>query len=279
MNKKEGLPVVEILLSTYNGEKYIAAQIDSILGQTYTEWILKIRDDKSTDQTVEILRSYVAKYPNKIILLESDNSNIGSTLSFAKLIEFSTADYIMLCDQDDVWLEYKVELSLKKIQEKENEYGKNKALLVFSDLKEVDQDLSILNESFWISQKYFLDVINDYKKTIALNIATGCTMIFNIAAKQYILPMPPYVVHDMWITINIAYYGKLFYIEQPLILYRQHSLNAIGAHKIGFKYFKNKINYTNLKIYFQIKKDLSFRISIFQLLFYKLLFSIKRLWK
>ena len=271
--------MIDILLATYNGEKYLRAQIDSIFAQTYTDWRLVIRDDCSSDGTPAIIQEYATQYADKIVVIDNGNINIGATLSFAKLIEFSSAKYMMLCDQDDVWLEDKVELSIATIQEKEKDHTSNTPVLLFTDLKVVDENLNVLHDSFWRHQKYILNVISDYRKLLALNVVTGCTTIFNQASKRVVLPMPADFVHDMWIAINVAYYGKLYSIDKPTILYRQHSSNTVGAHKIGFSYFKSKLNFEKLKIYFKLKNSLPFKISLCSFFAYKLYFSACRILK
>src|SRR5690554_3955152 len=103
--------MVEILLSTYNGEDYIPALLDSILNQTFSSWILSIRDDGSSDQTLRILESYQLRFPERLKIIDSSGVNLGSTRSFSALIEQSQEAYVMLCDQDDVWLPTKIEES------------------------------------------------------------------------------------------------------------------------------------------------------------------------
>ena len=105
--------MIAILMSTYNGERYLREQIDSLLNQTYKDWKLYIRDDGSTDETISIIESYVNDYPDLIVLLKDDLGNLGSARSFMRILSVVDADYYMFCDQDDVWLPNKVkDLSL-----------------------------------------------------------------------------------------------------------------------------------------------------------------------
>ena len=100
--------MVDILMATYNGGKYIAEQIDSILNQNYNDWKLYIRDDGSKDNTVNIVKEYIEKYPDKIILIEDGRRNLGPKLNFGELLKISKSEYCMFCDHDDVWMEDKV---------------------------------------------------------------------------------------------------------------------------------------------------------------------------
>ena len=118
-----------ILMATYNGEEFIREQINSILNQTYKNWKLIIHDDGSTDNTVDIIKEYTKKYPNKIILIEDNIKCNGAKENFSHLIKIAyknfNFDYILFSDQDDIWLPNKIEVSLSKIQEMENKFGKN----------------------------------------------------------------------------------------------------------------------------------------------------------
>jgi glycosyltransferase involved in cell wall biosynthesis len=272
--------MIDILLSTYNGEKYIEEQIKSLLNQTYSNWFLKIRDDCSTDKTLDILYKYAEIYKDKIEIIDNEGRNLGATQSFAKLIEKSTSDYIMLCDQDDVWFNNKIELSLNSIQQKENENLPNTPILFFSDLVVVDDDLYIINDSFWNYQKLKPKICSNYKKLLALNVVTGCTIILNRVSKQYILPIPEFLKsHDGWIAVNIAYYGKCYYTNEPTMYYRQHTSNAFGAREINASYFRSKIGLSYFNHLIKKTKTFSFKVNWVQISIYQLHFAILRLLK
>jgi len=272
-------PTIEILLATYNGEKYLKEQLDSILLQSYHNWKITIRDDNSTDKTLSIISEYINNYPEKFSLLNDGKGHIGSSLSFASLLENSKNEYIMLCDQDDVWLEFKIEITLKELLKQEKINGKI-PLMIFTDLKEVDQDLNILSESFIESQKLYPSIISNTTKLAALNIVAGCTTIINKQSLQVILPLTSkHVTHDQWMAINISKYGKIFYISTPTILYRQHSRNIFGANKINLCYFlsKTKKPLKQLCIYRDLLTMPQFKINIYLFIINKLAFTIKRL--
>jgi glycosyltransferase involved in cell wall biosynthesis len=270
---------IDILLATYNGELFLKEQLNSILNQSYKDFTLIIRDDGSTDKTVEIVNNYISQYPDKIIILHDKVLHRGAALSFGYLIEQSSADYIMLSDQDDVWLNNKVEITLDAMLEFEKEHI-GKPLMVFTDLKEVDNNLKIINESFISSQKLFPEVIANPTKILSLNVVAGCTMMLNSISKQYVLPVPTSKVgHDQWIAANIAHYGKIKYLPVSTILYRQHNFNAVGANNIGIKYFVNKLLNPSkqLRIYTDLISNLNFKVNYLSFLCYKMYFTFKRL--
>ena len=134
--------MIEILLSSFNGEKYIKELLDSIIAQSYENWQLLIRDDGSKDSTSDIINKYEQIYPTKIKIINDGGKNLGSTLSFARLLECCQGEYIMLSDQDDVWLPNKIELTLNEIVNLASGV-KNQPLMVFTDLKVVNIELTV----------------------------------------------------------------------------------------------------------------------------------------
>ena len=135
--------MVEILLATYNGKKYLKQQLDSLLNQTFEDFKIIIRDDSSKDKTMDIIMEYKEKYPEKIKVIEDDVKCGSSVSNFMQLIKHATAPYIMFCDQDDYWLPNKIEISLKKMRQEEND--KNKPILIYTDYKVVDSNLNSIN--------------------------------------------------------------------------------------------------------------------------------------
>lgn len=269
---------IDILLSTYNGELYLEEQINSIIKQTFDAWNLLIRDDGSHDGTKLLISKYCTKFPGKIIEISDCYGNVGSTLSFSILLEYSRSDYIMFCDQDDVWLEDKLELSYNEIKRLESMH-RNIPLMVFTDLHVVDQHLNVLFDSFIEKQRLLPDVIGDIYKTLALNVVAGCTVIMNNLTKKYVLPFPKFMVHDHWLVINVVNYGVCKYLDKKTMLYRQHSSNVYGSFDINIRYYLKKfiLIYKQLNTLFLLKKQLNFKISVIKILYYKCYLSIKRL--
>ncbi len=259
--------MITILLSTYNGEKYLKEQIDSLFNQTYQDISIIVRDDGSSDNTLEILNDY------KLVLLKS-SGNIGVKKSFSLLLEYAmqnkNSKYFMFCDQDDVWKKDKVEKTLLKMQDMERVY-QNNPLLVHTDLKVVDDKLTIINNSFW-EHEYIMPQLNNLNRLLMQNTITGCTMMINKELANLALPVPTEsIMHDWWIGLVASKFGKIGVIEKSLIQYRQHSTNSIGAK--GFSYrnilqkvfdiFLNRnldrnylyINIIQAKVFLKIYKD------------------------
>jgi glycosyltransferase involved in cell wall biosynthesis len=223
--------MIDILLATYNGEKYLNQQIDSIITQTYKDWQLLIRDDFSTDNTVNIIKNYTCKYPDKIRLIEDNKGHLGLAQNFGALLELALSEYIMFCDQDDIWLPNKIELTLNTMKAAGQTWP-NTPLLVHTDLKVVDEMLKPIAESFWKLHRISPESDCQLKKIIYRNIVTGCTMMINKKAKEISMPFPPEArIHDWWIALNVVKYGKIIHIAMPTVLYRQHIANLIGAKK------------------------------------------------
>ena len=235
--------MIDILLSTYNGEHFLKKQIDSILSQSYTEWRLLIRDDASSDATLSILKNYQREYPQKITLL-SDNidTNLGVIKSFEYLLNKSDSKYIMFCDQDDIWLPNKIEVTLDAIKELESIHSTETPIAIHSDLILIDENDKILHNSFWQFANINPKLLNTNIKFLAIsNSATGCTIMINQALKKLILPFPSKVyMHDMLIALTACRYGILHPIYQPTMLYRQHGNNTIGAIEYDYN-LVNKI--------------------------------------
>lgn len=215
---------VAILMSTYNGERYLEEQIESILNQTYCDWTLYIRDDGSKDHTADIIRRFTQR-SNKIVFI-NDNSarrNVGVCNSFMSLLKRTSARYYFFCDQDDVWLENKIEVSLRLL--KENEPG---PVCVFTDAEVVSKNLKPL-------QRMDADnVWTDFLQLAFTNCVTGCTMAFTQEVKRLINfenNFDNIYMHDWWIALLAAHFGKLVYYNQPTLLYRQHGNNVIGGNE------------------------------------------------
>jgi glycosyltransferase involved in cell wall biosynthesis len=166
-------------MSTYNGERYLNQQLDSILAQSVSEWQLFIRDDGSTDSTLDLLQKYANNHPKKIHII-TDGENLGACKSFERLLQLhGNADYIAFADQDDVWLPDKIELSLRTIKQAEQQYP-NLPIVVHTDLQVVDEHLNEISPSFWQYSNIRPSLLNDNLHYLAIcNSVTGCTALLN----------------------------------------------------------------------------------------------------
>jgi len=261
---KEDL-VVDILMSTYNGEKYIEEQINSLLAQSYTNWHLIIRDDYSSDNTIQIIEKFQKQYPQKISIIKDDLKNLGINQSFFVLMQKSRADYLMFCDQDDFWLPDKIKLTLERMLELEKNQIDKQPALVFSDLKVVNENLKPIAESFWKIMSINPNNAKQINKIIVRNSVTGCTMMINKPLKNLIEKIPQTaLIHDWWITLLACLFARISYINQPTILYRQHNNNVMG---LGKKSKIKKLLTNPFKAFKELKnKEISFQIQAKQLL-------------
>ena len=221
---------VDMLIATYNGEELIEYQLSSVLKQSYNNIRLIIRDDGSTDGTEEIIKSYAERYGDRIVVIEDNYGHLGAAQNFSKLLEYTDADYIMFCDQDDIWFHAKVEKTLNRMIELENIYGKLKPILVHTDLIVVDQKLNMLSESFWKHQ-HFNPEDKDLNKLLALNNnnITGCTVMINKTLRNMSVPIPAEAtMHDQWAGLIASAFGIINYIQEPTIFHILHGKNMIG---------------------------------------------------
>jgi glycosyltransferase involved in cell wall biosynthesis len=248
----EKIAEVDILMATYNGEKYLDAQIQSILKQTYQHFRILICDDHSKDGTKSLIEKYLKDHPNKIFKIDTP-VNLGAKGNFSFLMEHVSANYIMFSDQDDLWIEDKIAKTLNQMKILEKLHGQNLPLLVHSDLKVVDKDCNLIDSSFW---KYSNLKVYSYHKTnrfLIQNVVTGCTMMMNRNLCELAHPVPQEsFMHDWWIALVASTFGKIGLVNEPTILYRQHGSNTLGAKKFatwnflrdGFKRFwKNDKNF------------------------------------
>lgn len=226
--------MIAILMATYQGARFIREQMDSILSQTEQGFCLYISDDCSTDGTWEIVQAYARRYPDKISVSQNAGNSGNAKYNFLRLmLRHRDADYIMLCDQDDVWLPHKVESTLAAMQAQETSCGKARPLLVYTDLTVVDQDLRTLDASY---QAYMHANPRRTKfcQLLAQNTVTGCTVMYNRALAELLTGEPEScVMHDWWLSLLASAFGEITFLPQPTILYRQHDRNVMGASGAG----------------------------------------------
>lgn len=217
------MSTITILLPTYNGEKYLEEQINSILNQSYSDFSLVISDDGSSDNTRKILKTFESK--DKRIQVFYHQKNKGFLKNFEFLCKKVTTPYCMFSDQDDVWKPTKIEKMLNYIK-------KTKSALVYCDMEITDKNLNILFPSFHkhMNKEKKCEKYNDFDLLKLENVVSGCSMIVKSEIIKQALPFPEgIIIYDWWISLIATQNGKVSYLNESLQYYRQHENNSIGA--------------------------------------------------
>lgn len=223
---------VFVILATYNGAEYLTEQLDSIATQTAGSWKTIIRDDHSSDGTPELLRSYSSRDCRFEVIAAAGPGDASSALAnFSALFQEAYArgaQYVFCCDQDDVWIADKIVRVMEKLKNLE---GYERApTLVHHDLEVVDKHLVPVAPSFVELMRLCPSDQHHPQRLISRNEVTGCAMACNRALLDIALPIPrEAVMHDWWLALCAGFFGRLEFIPEPLVKYRQHGANAIGA--------------------------------------------------
>ena len=233
-------PKIAVLLSTYNGSKYLMEQLDSILDQSYLNYVIVARDDGSCDDSLKILDKYSKKLTDKFHLLDQDNLNRGASGSFSYLIEYVLENqellglasaYMMFCDQDDIWCADKIVTQVAAMLKVEKHQTDTKPMpvLIHSNLRVVSEEKSLIAESFVHYQGLEIER-NRFTNLVISNVVTGCTAFINEALARKAVPVSKEaIMHDWWLALVAAAFGKVIFLAKPLVRYRQHDSNTIGA--------------------------------------------------
>lgn len=223
---------IYIILSTYNGEKFLEEQLISLKNQT-SSFELLVRDDGSSDRTLEILNDWKDKLSARIL----SGPNIGPVNSFNVLLQMipEEAEYIFFCDQDDIWEYDKIEISVKMLKEQEVLLGKQTPMLFHSDLSVIDEHGNFISKSFWKFQNINFRFGMYLNRLVMQNTVTGCSACMNISLLRLVKEIPQEAkMHDWWVTLVACCYGRIISTEIPLIRYRIHRNNVVGGREISF---------------------------------------------
>ncbi len=243
-------PLISVALCTYNGEKFISQQLDSILCQTYRHLEIIIVDDCSTDDTFDIVSSYARKDPR--IKCFKNEANQGFNKNFEYAIKLTTGEFIAISDQDDIWLPQKMELLLNNINDK---------WLIFSNSSYInDRNETIPGE---ILNNFNLE-INNYKGILLANFITGHTTLFKREFLDYFLPLPQEGFYDWWMGFVALYHQKAIFLDEVLTQYRIHE-SSVMQRRLNSGQTKSAQNKTIdvMLSAFASYKDLAYEDKIF----------------
>lgn len=227
--------MIKVILCSRNGEAYIGEQIRSILGQTGADIRLLVSDDASRDATPAVLKQLAEQNPGKMTVVEQETPSGSACAHFLKVLSLygKDADYVMFSDQDDVWDPDKAERTLAEMRRAELVYGKNTPVLVHCDSRVTDRDLHVICGSYVRYQK-MSPQRSRLNQLLVQNNVTGGAMMINrsLAALVTGRPLPVHaVMHDHWIALTAAAFGRIVYLDRPLYSYRQHGDNDLGAQQ------------------------------------------------
>ena len=223
--------MITIIMAVYNGQEYIREQLESLKDQTYTERRLVIRDDRSSDKTAEIVKKFSDEVEQEVIFKVNEKPSGSAKNNFALLInDAKESDYVMFCDQDDIWKKDKIEITFNKMKQAEERYGRDFPLLVHGDVEVIDENGNINADSMF--EMSHINADSKLPQILIQNHVTGCTMMCNkkliagiseYASSEYI------IMHDYLAALYASVFGKIEVIKKPLLSYRQHSGNSVGA--------------------------------------------------
>lgn len=221
---------VAVLMATYNGEKYISEQIESVLTQTFEDFCIYIHDDGSNDKTSEIIQRYERDNPGRVIIMEGSAQG-GARNNFLYMLKNVEADIYMFCDQDDVWMEDKLEKSVSVFEKNTG----NSPMLVYTDLRYVDKNLRIIKNSYF-EYTGKNPARNSVQNILKKNLFIGCTLAFNRKLRDIAINyrnINNIQMHDWWLGLIASVKGNMFFVNEQMVMYRQHDSNVTGAKNRG----------------------------------------------
>ena len=271
---------IAILMATYNGGKFLRQQIDSIVNQTFKQWDLFVHDDGSIDNTMEILNHYTKKHQNIHLLSYKTTGEKGAMQNFMGLLERVDADMYMFADQDDVWLPNKIEMFYETMIKTQCK-NENKPILIYSDSNVTDSNLNIVSQSFIQFTGNYPQYLNSFEKCGVTSFIPGCCMMINDMAKHQTPQITKHsIMHDIWIHLSVLKNnGVVVGIHEPLMYYRQHQDNTLGAndaipHTMSYRLAHIINTYKNNKERYLMLKDLGYG-SFIKYLYYKLQYKFR----
>lgn len=222
--------VIDVLLAAYNGQTYLPMQLTSLRAQLCADFQVLLQDDGSSDATPALLAQAAEDDP-RFVLAAEQGRHLGAIGNFFSLLTQSDAPYAALCDQDDEWAPDRLTATLAVLQEAEARYGADTPLLVHSDAHLIDGESRELAPSFFARQGWDSAAVT-LPRLLVQNNVTGCTLLMNAALRRLVVrhgdPKAMYM-HDWFIALTAAAFGHIVFVPQPLVGYRQHGSNVMGA--------------------------------------------------
>lgn len=248
-------PKAAIILPTYNGEKYLVQFIDSLINQTYQNILIYTHDDGSSDNTNSIISDYAKKYPEKFVVIDGASTG-GAKKNFMFLLKQVKENYLLFADQDDIWLPNKIQQTMDKMLETEN--GNNDIpTLIHTDLKFVNADLSLIAKSYYAYKNKKAENISFFQ-LLNNNLFVGCTLMINRSlidkANKYDNINNIYM-HDWWVGLLASLFGRIGFVNEQTLLYRQHEENAEGSRMNKTK-LQRVLRWLHIKKMIDIRKQL-----------------------
>jgi len=221
-------PEIDVLMATWNGSRFIEQQLESLFKQTLQSFRLIVRDDGSSDSTLQIIESFRSRQPERVFV-RRNSARLGACRTFSLLAEESRAPYFAFCDQDDVWRTDKLELQLDAVKHVEAKYGDHTPIIVFSDTELIGPNNRRLAVSMW-KMKHIDPHRASLGAMLVQNLVTGCTVLGNHSLLRQGLPIPEEAqMHDSWLGLVTAAFGLLVPLDETTVGYRQHEQNELGA--------------------------------------------------
>lgn len=226
-------PLVDVLLATHNGARYLEPQLESLLRQSHRNLRVLVSDDGSSDETMAIVQRFRPRFDGRLQCLAHARPAGGVVRNFERLMRFSADDaaarWAAFCDHDDVWHDDKIATLALHMGSMERRLGRDLPCAVHSDLRVVDAQLAVLHPSF-MTQQCFKPASVRALQLLSINQVTGCAMMVNQALLRAALPLPEEaIMHDWWCALIAMLTGQCDYVDRALVDYRQHDTNQLGA--------------------------------------------------
>ncbi len=258
-----------VLLTTFNGARFLPDLLDSLLAQTDPDFVVRIQDDGSSDETPALIREICAR-DSRFSTGNEQNRHFGAAGNFLSLIRQSEDDYILLCDQDDVWEPEKIAVLKEAMADLEAGSAPGTPLLVHSDCSVISEEGEQIEESFFRHQGWDPKAVT-LPPLLVQNNVTGCTLMINAPMRKLVSEharAKELFMHDWFIALTAASFGKIAFVDRPLTRYRQHEKNTVGASARpllirGFAALRNRrdakrrilLTYTHTRVFSRLYND------------------------